>query len=176
MWNSYWASRPRRNLPEVNYRDSSEDEDDFDSPLVSPSGPRPTREGSPVELAIPTLGDNVDEELEAVSQVLRNVGHSHTFRGTTPHPGTRSDPDGVDQPEVGAGVEDEVEVVEGLVVQEAEQADCADPDNMPNQAVNFEDEAGEDGAKAIDYTRTLKIEYDPQNVKFWFIQLETEMS
>ena len=46
--------------------------------------------------------------------------------------------------------------------------------NMPD-VVNFEDEAGVDGDKAIDYTRTLKIEYDPQNVKFWFIQLENEM-
>ena len=40
---------------------------------------------------------------------------------------------------------------------------------------NFEDENVDDGAKAIDHTRTLKIEYDPTNVKFWFIQLENEM-
>ena len=46
---------------------------------------------------------------------------------------------------------------------------------MPDEVANFEDEAGTDGAKAIEYTRTLKIEYDPQNVKFWFIQLENEM-
>ena len=34
-------------------------------------------------------------------------------------------------------------------------------------AQNFEDENGQDGPKAIEYTRTLKIEYDPANVKFF---------
>ena len=151
MWNSYWASRPRRNLPQVNYNDSSEDEDEYDSPLVSPTRPHPTRAASPVELAVPTLNDNVDEELEAVSQVLRNVGNSHTFRGTRPHtPGVRPDPEGVSQSDQN---EPEVEVIEGLVAQEAQQPNCAEPggddyDNMPD-AVNFEDEAGVDSKNRI---------------------------
>ena len=82
MWG--WG-RPRRNLPEVNYADySSEEENDFESPLVSPRRPVNTRQGSPVELAIPTLNDNVDEELEAVRQSLLNVGHTPTFRPEVP--------------------------------------------------------------------------------------------
>ena len=41
--------------------------------------------------------------------------------------------------------------------------------------VNFEDENGADGVKAIEFTRTLQIQYNPSDVKFWFTQLETEM-
>ena len=73
---------------------------------------------------------------------------------------------------------DEEIVNEGLVIGEAKaQDDNADPndDADGNMAQNFEDENGQDGPKAIEYTRTLKIEYDPANVKFWFIQLENEM-
>ena len=93
MWNNYWSGRSRRNVPEVNYNESSEEEDDFGSPLQSPTRPVNTRQGSPVELAVPTLNDNVDEELEAVSQQLLNVGHTHTFRGTRPL-GARPEPEG----------------------------------------------------------------------------------
>ena len=45
---------------------------------------------------------------------------------------------------------------------------------MPN-VVDFQDENGQDGPKAIEFTRTLKIEYDPSEVDFWFIQIENEM-
>ena len=57
----------------VNYAESDEDEENFNlpadafaSPLQSPIRPVPTREGSPVLLAHPTLNDNVDEVLEEV--------------------------------------------------------------------------------------------------------------
>ena len=59
----------------MNYNESS-DEDDF----RSPSRPPVSRSGSPVELAIPQLNDNVDEELEQVKQVLQNVGNTPLFR------------------------------------------------------------------------------------------------
>ena len=71
-------------MPQVNYTDPSEDEDEFGSPIQSPVRPVNTRQGSPAELAIPHLNDNVDEDLEAVSQALSNVGHTHTYRGTRP--------------------------------------------------------------------------------------------
>ena len=78
----------------MNHNESSEEED-FNSPLVSPSRPPVTRAGSPVELAIPTLNDNVDEDLEAVRQTLNNVGHTHSFRGTRPIPGALPEPEGL---------------------------------------------------------------------------------
>ena len=66
--------RPRRDdLPLVNYEESSESEEDleselnFNSPLTSSQRPVPTREGSPVKLAHPTLNDNIDEVLDEVT-------------------------------------------------------------------------------------------------------------
>ena len=89
MWNSYWSGRSRRNVPQVNYNEQEESEEErFDSPLATPTRPLQTREGSPAELAIPTLADNVDEDLEAVRHQLLNVGHTHTFRNTRPQIGT----------------------------------------------------------------------------------------
>ena len=41
--------------------------------------------------------------------------------------------------------------------------------------VDFEDENGVDGAKAIEFSRSLKLEYAPDEVLFWFTQLENEM-
>ena len=175
MWNSYWSGRARRDIPQVNYNESSEEdnEDDFNSPLVSPSRPPPTRAGSPVELAVPTLCDNVDDELEEVRQTLRNVSHTHTFRGTRP------DPEGgaVDSEEptsIPASHTGEEEIVEGLVVGESNNlkveavGNGANSDNMTDE-VDFDLENERDGEKAIEYSRTLKVDFIPSNVEFWFM-------
>ena len=78
MWNNYWGGRPRRDIPRVNYQDpgSDSEEDNF----ASPRPPLPSRAGSPVELAVPQLNDNVDDELNQVSLVLKNVGHTPLFQ------------------------------------------------------------------------------------------------
>ena len=70
MWNNYFSGRPSRNLPPRNYNEQSSDEEEH---FQSPGRPPVTREGSPVELAVPQLNDNVDEELDQVKQVLQNV-------------------------------------------------------------------------------------------------------
>ena len=49
------------------------------------------------------------------------------------------------------------------------------PDNDDAVELDFEDENGQDGDKAIEYTRTLKLEFSPEEVEFWFTQLENEM-
>ena len=87
-----WFNRLRNN-PAVDYNEDIEEEDleeglDFDSPLPSPQRPVHTREGSPQELAHPTLNDNVDEELNQIRQTLQNIGHTPLFR--------REDPEGED--------------------------------------------------------------------------------
>ena len=50
---------------------------------------------------------------------------------------------------------------------------------MPNEEnaveVDFEDENGQNGAKALEYSRSLKLEYNPDEVEFWFTQIENEM-
>ena len=47
------------------------------------------------------------------------------------------------------------------------------PDPPPQ--VDFEDENARDGDKAIEYSRTLKIDLDPAEIEFWFTQIENEM-
>ena len=175
MWNNYWCGRSRRDVPQVNYNESSEEE--FDSPLQSPTRPPPTRAASPVLLAVPTLADNVDEELSLVRQQLQNVGHTHAFRGTRPEP--EGQPSSLGEAEV--SVE---EVVEGLVVQGASGAKLGDggsdgssseDDAMPNQ-VDYDAEDVDDGAKAQEHARSVKVDFDAADIRFWFSQLEAEMT
>ena len=69
-------------------------------------------------------------------------------------------------------LEEEV-VDEGLIVGQPEETLKAD--NMPDEVIDFEDENGNDGDKALEYSRTLRLEYDPAEVEFWFMQMENEM-
>ena len=195
MWG--WV-RPKRNVPEVNYNESSDDEDQYDSPLVSPTRPPPTRAGSPAELAVPTLNDNVDEELEVVRQTLSNVGHTHTFRNTRPEvPEVRPDPEGTahpdqqtDEPSAVATEEilGEEEVVEGHIVEvadnlkvEADNGETEDGNNLPvanaimPDAVDFDQANTNDGEKAQDLARSVKVEFNAADIRFWFSELEAEM-
>ena len=53
--------------------------------------------------------------------------------------------------------------------------DSAETDgNMPD-AVNFETENGQDGAKASELGRQIKVEFSVSDIKFWFAELEAEM-
>ena len=106
----------------------------FSSPLQSPERPPQTRAGSPQLLALPTLGDNVDEELSQVSNTLRNIGHTSLFRK--------------DQPE-GAEAEEVVGFISGAPDQEVSADNNLEDDlaNMP--VVNFEDENSADTAGAL---------------------------
>ena len=45
---------------------------------------------------------------------------------------------------------------------------------MP-EVVDLDDENGVDGDKAQDYNRAIKVDFEPNDIKFWFSQLETEM-
>ena len=73
------------------------------------------------------------------------------------------------------------ETVEGIIAEADDNLKVGDnnsvdmPDEVDIAAVDFQDENGKDGAKAIEFTRTLKVEYDPTEVDFWFIQIENEM-
>ena len=83
MWG--WG-RPKRDLPTVNYNESSEEESvegqeefqdglNFDSPLISPRVPIQSRAGSPLNNVVggPTLADNVDDTLEEVNWRLHDI-------------------------------------------------------------------------------------------------------
>ena len=174
-------------MRQFNYNESSED--DFDSPLASPARPPPTRAGSPALLAVPTLADNVDEELSLVRQQLQNVGHTHVFRGTRPEP--EGEPANLGEAGAGDAAEEVVsaeEVVEGLVVQGASSIKLGagggsdggsgdEGDNMPDpDPVDFDAENGDDGAKAQEHARSVKVEFEAADIRFWFSQLEAEMT
>ena len=165
MWNSYWSGRTRRDLPRPNYNESSEDE--YDSPLVSPSRPVNTRAGSPVELAIPTLNDNVDEDLEQVQSILLNTGHTPLFR--------REQPDGAAEASVSEDLPESEVVDEDFV----EGVGSVEVSNMPDPVVvAFEDENGADEARALqEACRQLeKFEFDLSDLDFTFNQAEIKMS
>ena len=47
-------------------------------------------------------------------------------------------------------------------------------DIMPD-IIDFDVENGVDGDKAQDYARAIKVDFEPNDIRFWFSQLETEM-
>ena len=147
MWNNYFSGRPRRDVPQVNYNESSEDEDDF----RSPGRPPVTREGSPQPLAVPQLNDNVDEDLERVAQTLHNVGHTPLFK---PEFGD----DGVDEEEV---------VEEGHIVGVAASRKVeANPPPPPAPImVNYDQQNEEDDQGAIANARDVKIPFNKHDIR-----------
>ena len=64
--------------------------------------------------------------------------------------------------------------------QEAAAAAAARPaEPTRNEVVNmvdFETENGVDGDKAQEHARSIKMEFEPSDIKFWFAQLEGEMT
>ena len=141
--------RPTRNVPQVNYRESSEEseeefqdvESSFNQTLDSTATEDNTIEGERSRYRFRT-------EIEKVSEAFDKLKHS--------------DSEGE-------------EVIEGLVLEQAgNMPDNQGPPDAP-VVVDFEDENGQDGDKALEYSRTLVMEYNPDEVEFWFTQLENEM-
>ena len=128
------------------------------------------------------------------NEQLINVSHTHTFRNTKPQLSARPDPEGneVDPVEQqNHSAVGEAEVLEGHIAETPVNLKVADDNegddssgsedgsaggaNVDADMADFEDENGNDGEKALEYTRTLKIEFDPAEVEFWFTQIENEM-
>ena len=146
MWP--WPGRPKRDIPSVNYTEGDSEGEDFDSPLTSPKAPVHTRQGSPARLAVPTLCDNVDEVLYDVSERL------------------------VEQLENSS----REEVIEVNLKVASDDQELAAPNNMAPAAVDFDLENENDGEKAQDLARSIKMEFEPNDIKFWFAQIEDEMT
>ena len=150
--------------------DLSDSEDDFhdvDSSFNATRETVPEVEGPP---ASPSLARSVIE----VERIAAGESPEEQPPNTT-----------VDETLTGAA--GQLQLLEGIQVAAAEFANLVPPfnevaehvepiDQEPdNLAENFDVENGTDGAKAIEHTRDLKIEYAPEDVAFWFIQLENEM-
>ena len=199
MWN--WA-RPRRDLPEVNYNESSSSEEDlesglnFDSPFRSPQGqrpqglPLPTRAGSPNLNTVeggPTLADNVDDILEEAQYKLHDIAETRAeveeITDLLKHADTSLGGDKVlEEHEVQEEIVDTGLTVGDKSSGEVEAIDDGEEEAiMPEQAaapappVDFDAEEKEDGEKAQDQARSIKLEFNATDIKFWFAQLEDEM-
>ena len=153
MWNNYFSGRPSRNLPQVNYNEDSHDEDEEN--FVSPGRPPVTRAGSPVELAVPHLNDNVDEDLEKVNQTLRNVGHTKLFRPQFKE-------------------EDEESVISGHIVG-APVGNKVEADPPVVRMGNYDQQNEEDDAGAISNARDVRIPFNKNDIKLWFSLVESKM-
>ena len=161
MWS--WG-RPKRDLPEIDYNEDSSEEDlnlpdnAFDSPLQSPVRPVNTRAGSPANLAVPTLCDNVDEDLNQVQQTLRNLGHTPLFRKNQPEDSTEDEIAGevIGQPEK--------ELQEGA------------PERVIMAAFEDINENDDDKALSAALGNLKGLEFDQNDVKFFFNQLEIKMT
>ena len=135
---------------------SSEDENNYESPLenepnelVSPSRPHQSPSASPRALLRPDP-PRVEEVLERVQQQLQSLP-SREQRAANRNA-----------------------VREAQAAAEAAAAEVAA--NMPDQVIEFDHEDGQDGAKASELGRTIKVEFSASDVKFWFAELEAEMT
>ena len=183
--------RPRRELPVVNYNEDSESEEDFEdglqfnSPLVSPRRPVVSREQSPQPLAHPTLNDNVDEVLEEVTYHLHDIQQVEEEIDELTDLLQDTDTK-VTQNKKSQNSSDEAEEIFELNLKVASENNEVDADNNEVDAnttadesiatmANFDTEDKEDGDKATDLARSIKVEFDAADVVFWFSQLEGEM-
>ena len=148
MWP--WPNRPKRDIPQIDYNESSSEGDyeeglNFNSPLQSPTRPHQSVSVSPRTLLQPDPPP-VDEILQRVSVKLEDLDTS----------------------------ESEV-VLEGHIQGSADNTVA----EMPNQAViNFEDENGADTAGALreGIQAVSKINWDDNDLKFVFKKLEISIA
>ena len=140
--------------PPINHQ-SSEEENEYESPLenepdlnelVSPHRPHQSASASPRALLRPDPPP-VDQVLADAGRRLRNL------------------------PDRQQRVANRNAVRQAQEVAEAQAAEAAEAASM----VNYDTEDKADGEKAQDLARSIKVEFDPNNIKFWFAQLEDEM-
>ena len=144
--------------PPINHQ--SEDEDaEYESPveddphaLVSPNRPHQSPTASPRALLRPDP-PRVEDVLRGVDQQLR-------------------DPNRQQRADRRALRKAEEEAAEAAA--EAARAAAIMPNPPP--VVDFDREDGQDGDKANDQARQIKFEFSANDIRFWFAQLEDEMT
>ena len=147
--------------PPINNHSSDEDENNYESPtehdpneLVSPQRPHQSASASPRALLRPDP-PAVEEVLVGVERQLRNLP-SREERAANRNAHRRAQ-----------------EAAEAAAEQARAAAAAAAAVAM---AVEFDVEDAVDGEKAQDYARSIKIEFEANDIKFWFSQLEGEMT
>ena len=129
-----------------NYKSPPENEPDLGE-LVSPNRPHQSASASPRALLRPDPPP-VEEVLQEVNQQLRHLP-SREERAAN----------------------------RNAVRAAAEAANANAPELRPPPPtmVNIDVEDAADGDKATDLARSIKVEFDANDIKFWFVQLEDEM-
>ena len=145
--------------PPINEQSSDEDLNNYESAgendpnnLVSPNRPHQSPSASPRALLRPDP-PAVEEVLQEVQQQLQAL------------------PDRQQRAANRNAVRQRQEAAAAAAVSPAEP--------IRNEVVNmvdFETENGVDGDKAQEHARSIKIEFEPADIKFWFAQLEGEMT
>ena len=150
MWRNWNPLNPPIN------EQSSEEENNYESPpehdpneLVSPTRPRQSPSASPRALLRPDP-PLVEEVLGEVQQQLRDLSNRQQR----------------------ADRRDQVRAEAEAARAAAEAVAAA---NMPD-LVEFEVEDVQDGAKASELGRQIKVEFSATDIKFWFAELEAEMT
>ena len=150
MWRNWNPLNPPIN------EQSSEEENNYESPpendpneLVSPGRPRQSPSASPRALLRPDP-PLVEEVLGEVQQQLRDLSNRQQR----------------------ADRRDQVRAEAEAARAAAEAVAAA---NMPD-LVEFEVEDVQDGAKASELGRQIKVEFSTSDIKFWFAELEAEMT
>ena len=155
MWRNWNLNLPVNQLP------SDSDEDNYESPvdedpnnLVSPNRPHQSPSASPRALLRP------DPPL--VEEVLENVGQQ-----------LRTLPDRQGRADRRNAVRAAAEAAQAAneAVEVAEDRNESEADIM----VEFDAENGNDGDKAQEHARSIKVEFAPSDINFWFTELEAEM-
>ena len=149
MWRNWNPLNPPINqIPssdEDNNYESADNDDHDPNQLVSPNRPHQSPTASPRALLRPDP-PRVEEVLEEVQQQLNRLPNRQQRAANR------------------NAVRQAQEVAEAA-------AEAAQAANM----VNYDTEDKADGEKAQDLARSIKVEFDPNNIKFWFAQLEDEM-
>ena len=186
-----WTNWNRRNLPVINYQESSSEDDAYVSPEKSPtefrSPRRPLPSGSPIN-ADPTSDCQTDRVLAEANYKLsttpkyipdpnrltqsgEEVVVGQVAGGPVDDDNGAGD-DGAGQGGAGgagngAGDEDDAN--------NSNQGGDGDESGDAADMVNYDVEDKEDGDKAADLARAIRVEFDPNDICFWFAQLEDEM-
>ena len=160
-WRDYIPiNLPINNLPadsdEENYQSTEENDPNN---LVSPRRPHQSPTASPRALLRPDPPP-VDEILASVDDRLQNL----------PARDQRAERRNAQRQALEAA-EAEAAAAEA----EAAAAAAAATANMPD-VVDFDQENGQDGAKASELGRQIKVEFSTTDIRFWFAELEAEMS
>ena len=156
------ARRPSRNLTRPNYRESSSSESEADeifnsvaSNISSPDTPLSPSNPNFLYQTSPPLTRQV------LADALANLQVVEAIQAVKPN-----------WPPLGG----EEEVVKGHIVEPAGDTELKAEVREPVAMTDFDAENGQDGNKAQEHARSIKAEFNPTNISFWFAELEGEMT